>query len=257
MTGDNLAEVQARQSREKAFWDHHYSANMYAGWKEEPYDRWSTGLTSRRMSAEWLGPIKEKRLLLCAVGAEAIIYARAGAEVYGFDISDSQIQAVDVLARRLGLRDRIQLDVSPFEHLPYSDDFFDLAFGIAILHHVDLKTGSAELARVLKPGGRAAFIEPLGMNPVLQFARRHVPYPMKKRTVDEQPLTFRDIEVFGAAFAQARHVEMSLLGMLRRRVVTNNRMIDWMERTDETLLRAVPGLRRLCSQTWVGLEKAR
>lgn len=256
MTRDKLAEREARQSREKAFWDHHYSADMYAGWREEPYDLWRTG-TTRRGSMEWLGPVQGKRVLLCAVGPEAVIFARAGAEVSGFDISDSQIRAVDVLARRLGVRDRMQLDVTPFERLPYSDGFFDLAFGIAILHHVDLDAGSHELARVLKLGGRAAFIEPLNMNPALRFARQYLPYPKKKRTKDEQPLTFRDIEVFGRVFERAQHTEISLLGMLRRRVVTNQRVLVWLDRTDEAVLRTIPAARRLCSQTWIGLEKGR
>jgi SAM-dependent methyltransferase len=256
MTSNNLAELEARQSREKSFWDHYYSAERYAGWREPPYEVWRT-VATRRGSMEWLGPIQGKRILLCSVSSEAIVFARAGAEVYGFDISERQIQAVEVLARRLGVQDRIKLDVMPFEHLSYPDDFFDLAFGIAILHHIDLETGGRELARVLKPGGRAAFIEPLGMNPALQFARLYLPYPRKNRTPDERPLTFRDIEVFGRAFAVARHTEMSLFGMLRRGIVTNKRVVEWLDRTDGALLRIFPALRRLCSQTWVGLEKAR
>lgn len=32
------------------------------------------------------------------------------------------------------------------------------------------------LYRVLKTGGRAAFVEPMGMNPILNFARDHMPY---------------------------------------------------------------------------------
>jgi SAM-dependent methyltransferase len=256
MTTDSLAEIEARQNREKAFWDQSYSAERYAGWKEPPYEVWRSVFT-RRGPMEWLGPIQGKSILLCSVSSEAIVFARAGAEVYGFDISERQIQAVDVLARRLGVRDRMELDVMPFEHLTYPDEFFDLAFGIAILHHIDLETGGRELARVLKPGGRAAFIEPLGMNPVLQFAREHLPYPRKNRTPDERPLTFQDIEVFGRAFPVARHTEMSLFGMLRRGIVTNPRMVGWLDHADEVLLRRFPALRRLCSQTWVGLEKGR
>jgi SAM-dependent methyltransferase len=253
---NKLTEREARQTREKTFWDQHYSPDMYAGWTEKPYEAWRSAHPSRKGPTDWLGPIQGKRVLLCGVGAEAVIFARAGAEVYGFDISDHQIQAVDGLARRLGVRDRMQLDVGPFERLAYPDGFFDLAFGTAILHHIDLEAGADELARVLKPGGRAAFIEPLGMNPVLQFARRHLPYRMKHRTVDERPLTFQDIESFGRPFALVRHTELSLFAMLRRRVLSNNRVIRWLQRADDAVLRALPGVGRLCSQTWVGVQKA-
>jgi SAM-dependent methyltransferase len=256
MTMDEVAEREARQSREKAFWDQHYHADMYAGWTEKPYEEWRQALITRRGPAAWLGPIQGKRILLCGVGPEAVVFARGGADVYGFDISTSQIQAVDKLARRVGVRDRMQLDVMPFEHLTYADHFFDLAFGIAILHHVDLEVGSRELARVLKPKGRAAFIEPLAMNPMLQFARKHLPYPGKNRTADEEPLRFRDIDVFGRAFAVAYHTEVSLLGMLRRRVVKSERVINWLDRADARLLQAAPVLGRLCSQTWIALETA-
>ena len=48
-----------------------------------------------------------------------------------------------------------------------------------MLHHLDPVTDHGELARILRPGGRAAFSEPLGTNPIVSVRARPVPYPHK------------------------------------------------------------------------------
>src|SRR3546814_19701179 len=52
-------------------------------------------------------------------------------------------------------------------------------------------------SRVLRPGGRAVFIEPLGLNPAIELYRRFTP---SARTPDEHPLLRRDFRRFDAAF---------------------------------------------------------
>jgi len=250
-------DLNDRQRREKEFWDKQAAVDMHADWEEKPYERWKSVRPVRQTALDWLGPIAGKKILMCGVGAEAAIFARAGAEVYGFDISETQILAVEALARRLKLEDRIKVSAMPFEDLKYPDSYFDVVFGHAILHHIDLAQGAAELNRVLKPGGRATFIEPLGMNPLLQFARRHLPYRGKGRTEDEQPLTYRDIESFIKHFADARYQEFSLLSMIRRRVTKTQAIVGFLQRCDRVLLGRFPALRPLCREVWVGVGTAR
>jgi ubiquinone/menaquinone biosynthesis C-methylase UbiE len=119
----------------------------------------------------FLGPIEGKRILVCGVGAEAVSFALAGADVYGFDASATQVEAVKDLARQLGLRDQTHLQTMAIEQLAYPDDFFDLAFGKTIRADSDLEVGAKELARVMKRGGRAAFIGPAG-DPAEELVRR-------------------------------------------------------------------------------------
>jgi SAM-dependent methyltransferase len=245
-----------RQQREKEFWDKHAAVDMHADWKEKPFESWVSVRPIRQTALEWLGPIAGKRILMCGVGSEAAIFARAGADVYGFDISETQILAVEALAKRLNLQDRIHVKAMPFEELQYPDAYFDVVFGHAILHHIDLARGAAELNRVIKPGGRATFIEPLGMNPLLQFARRHLPYRGKGRTEDEQPLTYRDIEFFIKHFPEARYQEFSFLSMVRRRVTKSRTIVGFLQRWDKVLLERFPALRRLCREVWVGVGTA-
>jgi ubiquinone/menaquinone biosynthesis C-methylase UbiE len=119
----------------------------------------------------FLGPIGGKRILMWGVGAEAVGFALAGADVYGFDSSSSQVESVKDLARRLGLRDQTHLQTMEIEQLAYPDDFFDLAFGKTVQEDADMEAGATELARVMKQGGRAAFMVPPG-NPAEQLVKR-------------------------------------------------------------------------------------
>ena len=150
----------------------------------------------QQTALDYLGPVQGKRILLCGVGPECVLFARAGAEVFGFDIAEAQIESASRLAQRCGLTESIHVDCMPFEQLAFPDKFFDMAFGTAILHHIDLETGGAELARVLTKGARASFVEPLGENPLLEFVRKHVTYPGKGRTCDERTASvLRHLEI--------------------------------------------------------------
>ncbi|HEX6433019.1 MAG TPA: methyltransferase domain-containing protein, partial [Gemmatimonadales bacterium] len=107
---------------------------------------------------EFMGPVVGSRILVCGVGVEAVGFAMAGADVYGFDPRVDQVQAVKDLARSLGLRDRIHLQPMAVEQLAYPDEFFDLTLGKRIPEGCDVAALIKELARVLKPTGRAAFM---------------------------------------------------------------------------------------------------
>jgi ubiquinone/menaquinone biosynthesis C-methylase UbiE len=119
----------------------------------------------------FLGPVQGKRILMWGVGAEAVGFALAGADVYGFDSSVSQVEAVKDLARRLGLRDQTHLQTMEIEQLAYPDDFFDLAFGRTVPDDGNIESGARELARVMKRGARAAFMVTAG-NPAELLVRR-------------------------------------------------------------------------------------
>ena len=81
------------------------------------------------------------------------------------------------------------------QRLPFADRAFDRVWGSAVLHHLDLRSAAGELFRVLRPGGVAVFCEPWGENPLLNWARRRLPYPGKDRTPDEQPLRRRHVRL--------------------------------------------------------------
>lgn len=70
-----------------------------------------------------------------------------GAEVVAVDLSPRMVE----LARERG----VNAQVGDVQELPFADGEFDVAIAAWMLYHVpDLDRGIAELARVLRPGGR-------------------------------------------------------------------------------------------------------
>ena len=106
----------------------------------------------------FLGPLGGKRILLYGLGLDALAFALAGADVYGFDRSGNRVEALKDLARGMGLRERTHLQTAEMERLAYPGNFFDLAYGRILREEGDLVSGTEELNRVLKLGGRAAFV---------------------------------------------------------------------------------------------------
>jgi SAM-dependent methyltransferase len=62
--------------------------------------------------------------------------------------------------------------------LPFDDESFDLATAVCVYHHVvpEARPGlTAEIARILRPGGVACIIEHNPMNPATQIIVRRLP----------------------------------------------------------------------------------
>ncbi len=192
-----------------------------------------------------LGDLRGKRALDygCGHGMAAVAMARAGASVTAFDLSPGYVHEAQSRATANGVR--VACVTADGEELPFANASFDAVWGNAILHHLDLAMAGRELRRVLKPGGVAVFCEPWGGNPLLNFARRSLPYRGKDRTPDEQPLTRRDLRPLRAVFPSVEVRGFQLLGMVRR-VWRNRRALNLLDATDSRLLHAVPALGNWC-----------
>jgi ubiquinone/menaquinone biosynthesis C-methylase UbiE len=78
------------------------------------------------------------------------------------NISARAIQQGKQKARGAGIRP--QFFLMDAHNLEFPDNSFDLVFGNAILHHLDLDQALDEIERVLRPAGKMVFCEPLGVN---------------------------------------------------------------------------------------------
>jgi SAM-dependent methyltransferase len=169
--------MQERLERERAFHDEKYtsslreSTNKYLRVRQSPHA--FKGLLSGSGKALDYG---------CGTGDLTAFLAQSY-EVTGVDISPEAIRLADK-------KHELDFRVMNAESLDFPDDTFDLVAGRAILHHLDLDTAYAEVARVLKPDGKGVFLEPLGHNPLINLYRTLTP---RLRSPDEQPMRLDDI----------------------------------------------------------------
>lgn len=183
----------------------------------------------------------------CGPGSCAHDLAGAGAAVTGIDISPEAIAMAGRAAAEDCLGHRLQLEVMNAEELAFPAASFDRVCGSGILHHLDLVRAVPEVVRVLRPGGRAVFFEPLGHNPLVNLYRRRTP---DLRTADEHPLEMGDLRFVAGHFGQARfsfHHLTSLLAALLWGRPGFERVRRILECVDRPLLR-VPLLQR---QAWI------
>src|SRR5213596_2830627 len=111
-----------------------------------------------------IGAEREDRVLDVATGTGLVargLVQRYGCEVVGLDQSrDMLAGARRALATAPQLAARIDLVQGEAERLPFSDGEFDhLTFTYLLRYVDDPGTTLAELARVVKPGGRIACLE--------------------------------------------------------------------------------------------------
>ncbi len=201
-----------------------------------------------------LGELRGKSVLDygCGHGMASVVLGRCGAAVTGFDLSAGYVAEARQRARANNVPARfLQADA---ERLPFDDASFDVVWGCAILHHLDLSVAARELRRVLRPQGLAVFCEPWGENPILEIARRRLPYPGKDRTPDERPLRLRDLEAFRRVFRSVQVEGYQFLGMLRRALRRQPRPGDILDRWDTTLLKRFPKLKKWCRYVVLTLQ---
>ena len=223
-----------------------------------------------------MGDLQGRRLLDmgCGPGETSVWFALQGAQVDAIDISPSMIEVARGLARRMNVEDRIRFHVAPGESLPFPDDTFDAVFGHDCLHHMEVERARDEIRRVLKPGRRAVFAEPLGHNPVINHFRNISP---STRTPDEVPLRFGDFRKLRKGFRSLRHREFQFATLAlflwfflvehsdpnqvrywKKIIEEADRyrapfaVLDWIDRAMVTVL---PPAGRLCRMTVIVLER--
>jgi SAM-dependent methyltransferase len=144
----------------------------------------------------------------CGTGWITTQLAERGASVAAFDISPEAVAQTRAALAARNLQSRCEAVVMPGERLAYPDNSFDVAVGFAILHHLDLPLALSQLRRVLKPGGRAFFAEPLASNPLIRAYRRLTP---RYRTPDETPIDLLALRAQLRSFSRFEHHDQLLL----------------------------------------------
>ncbi len=163
--------------------------------------------------------------------------------VVGIDCSDAAIEQAHRRAEERGIRNAT-FRVADAEATGFADDTFDLVCGTGILHHLNLTRSVSEIARILKPGGTAVFLEPLGHNVAINVFRRLTP---QLRTPDEHPLLMQDLKTIREQFAsmEAHYFSLTtLIAMPLPNFLGRKMLLRMFGNMDGHLFRWAPFLKR-------------
>ncbi|HEX9425677.1 MAG TPA: class I SAM-dependent methyltransferase [Pyrinomonadaceae bacterium] len=190
-----------------------------------------------------LGEVNGKTVLEygCGDGLNTVILANHGARVIAFDISD-QLLALARKRVEANRCDRVQLLLGSAHALPLKDESIDIIFGMAILHHLDLKLASGEVRRVLRKGGRGIFEEPVRNSKLFAWVRHFFP---RRGDVSpfERPLTDREIRDFARRYKyRARTFQLPLSSVANLLPFWRGPAVRFCAYLDTYLLRLFPPL---------------
>ncbi len=237
--------------REKDFHDERYLSESASRSAASKYYR-----LKREFDLRYLDVINErsqgKKVLEigCGPNINTPHWVDSAAECHGIDLSEV---AIEQAWQRLGKRHKkVHLAVMNAESMDYEDDYFDVVCGKGIIHHLNTASAYQELARVLKPGGVAVFIEPLGHNPFINLYRRLTP---KMRSEDEHPLLISDIKMasdwFDSVSAEYQHIS-SILSVFLPGDRLKSASFSFLNAVDKGLMRVIPALEQY---SWLVLMK--
>jgi demethylmenaquinone methyltransferase/2-methoxy-6-polyprenyl-1,4-benzoquinol methylase len=126
------------------------------------YDRMNSVMTAglhhrwraRAVDLAAVGPGSRAVDVATGTGDLAVELARRGAEVVGCDFSEAMLERARAKAPA------VRFEWADALALPYGDDSFDAAtVGFGARNFSDLDRGLAEMARVVRPGGRVVVLE--------------------------------------------------------------------------------------------------
>jgi SAM-dependent methyltransferase len=244
--------MQERIMREKEFYD---ELVVEGSASRSLLDRFSAGFYDKGEKGRLWGPMWKSMDLRgvnvldygCGNGGFSRVLARRGARVVGIDISPKLIETARASAAKIGLNGSCpQFMVGDAHHTPFADNTFDYVVGNGALHHLDLEMAYAEIARVLKPGGKAIFMEPMYHHPILWMVRRLTP---NAHSADERPLSFGDMAKAKKWFRTCSHREHFLISVCFAPVHLFGERITLavlgrVDRFDQLVMRLIPPLRR-------------
>jgi SAM-dependent methyltransferase len=190
----------------------------------------------------------------CGLGGEAVNLAERGAIVTGIDISEVAVAQARRRASALpaGQATFVKADA---EALEFQSGSFDLVCGTGILHHLDLDRALHEVERVLVPGGRAVFYEPVGHNPLLNLYRWLTP---GSHTRDEHPLLMHEIRAMSDRFGRSEahfHDLLSIFSIPFLRFRWGRALLRTFEWMDDRICGTMPVLRAWCGVVVLDLRK--
>jgi SAM-dependent methyltransferase len=209
-----------RRGNERAFYDDYYSHAPDVGEVPEPASlagTWTGPDAPWEMQRVWrhLGELTGRTVVLLGNGESVaelhMLVERPRALVYS-DLSPVGLRA---LGRRLdrGHHDRVVLAAMDALDLPLRDRSVDLVYGFAFVHHLPDREGFlAEVARVLRPGGRCVFMDD-ARSPAWQWLKLGWLHPLMRLSHRREPRSPEDLRETLAGGFREPELEAAIRGV--------------------------------------------
>jgi SAM-dependent methyltransferase len=244
------------RERERAFYDEHASGLEAAELEPRPPDAYDRAILAA------LGDVAGATVLDagCGEGDLTLELLRRGARVTALDVSPGMLGVTRSRVELFRPGADARFVAAPVEDTGLRDGEFDRVAGKWVLHHAHVSSAARELARLLRPGGRAAFYENQSLNPLLSTARRRL--VAKGRvpsfgTPDERPLERVDFEAVRSAFGtlSVEYPSMYFFELLSRQVLRYRGHLR-LQGLDTLVWRHAPRLRRFSYHVLLVASKA-
>ena len=198
-----------------------------------------------------MGALEGKKVLELGTGTggTATLLAKRGASVIGIDLLPFRIAAAKTRASEHGVAESVNFALMDAMHLAFPDNTFDFIISKSVLVFTEHSETAKECYRVLKPGGKAVFIENMRYHPMVWLYRKmFLKYSGKLRY-----FSIRDVETIGAEFEKLEHREFHLSAVSALfwqkciAIPTFYRAsLRLLKTIDTSLLKCLPFLKRLC-----------
>ena len=207
-----------------------------------------------------LGPLHNRTVvdLGCGDGLNTVILGALGARTISVDISDESLRLTAERARVNKVDRNLKLIHSDAAGIPIEDQTADLVLCAAILHHVDCVETARQIHRILKPGGRAVFLEPMIGPAFLSNFKEYLP-KSPGVTDDEKPLTREQVMAVSRSVGiHGRNRDFGLtVRLLSRAGVSSWPAIKASHRFDAWVLSRFPFTRPLASPfVWEAIKES-
>ncbi len=157
-------------------------------------------------------------------GTTAVLLAQEfGVTVDGIDLGAASVQRAVAAAEQAGLGDRVRFRTGDAERLPFEDATFDAVIcECAFCTFPDKQTASAELARVLRPGGRAGLsdvtLSPGGLPPELMGLAGWVACLADARPLEEYAALLADAGLGTVTLERHDHALIAMIEQIKARL---------------------------------------
>lgn len=198
-----------------------------------------------------MGIVEGKKVLELGTGTggTATLLAKQGASVVGIDLLPFRLQEAKERTVQHNVADVVDFSLMDATQLAFPDNTFDFIISKSVMVFTDHSKTAKECNRVLKPGGKAIFMENMRSHPIVWLYRKL----FLKYSRELHYFAIPDIEAIGKYFEEMEHREFHLLSLgalFWKRIIPIPVFYRWslqfLKWIDRRLLRLLPLLKRFC-----------